>query len=200
MRQIQLTPEARHSYKIGLDEVVGLETAMREALKPLSDLIQDKAYWTDSKHLVETAEYKSRDGFIPHSHNCGGLMISLVVPKCESYSWGFLEFGECDGCDETGTECTGDDEKFPDHGGECGSDSEGHLDAALRIFFKFEGLTDGVLSFYLNISGGNGDAPYFRSKHLADIFEAEFECKSVEGIKRAAARHIKAAIKAVQGA
>lgn len=195
--QIKLTADAAKSYKIGMKEVEGLEAAIRLAFKPVENLIRDKAYW--SSDFLRQVEYKSRDGFIPHSHNCGGLEIGLVVPKCEEYEFNFLEFGECEDC--------GDAEKYPegDHqcgyeGIECASDSDGHLDAYLKIWFKFEGINeDGELEFYINACGGNGDAPYFRVQHLSDIFEASFTCKSVAGLNRAASKHIKALVKVLGG-
>lgn len=175
-----------NSYKLGMQEIIGLEFAMREVFKPVQELIAESAYWTDSDSLVDTVEYKSRDGFIANKHNCGGLQIRIVVPKCEEYDWSFLNFGECDDCKP------GDNGQCGYNGQECLSESEGHLDAALRIWFKFEGIEGDELKFMLYVGGGNGDAPYFRSHAETDIFEAEFTCKSVAGLKRAASKHIKA--------
>lgn len=182
------------SYKIGIDEVVGLKAEMLSLLKPVRDIIKDQIYWSEVN--LDESEYKRRDGFIPHSHNCGGIQICEIIPKCEEYSFGYLEFGECDEC--------GNAETYPDgdhmcgYGGqECASESENHLDAKLRIWLKFEGIEDGSLKFYLYLGGGNGDAPYFRTHSESEIFEASFECKSVSGLKRAAAKHIKALIKII---
>lgn len=188
---IKLTKAAADSYKIGMNEVEGLESAIAEVLKPVQTKLKDLVYWNDLS--LDQVEYKSRDGFIAHSHNCGGLELSCVVPKCESYEFEFLEFGDCDDC--------GNAEEYPenDHmcgyeGRECGAESDGHLDAFLRIRLKFEGITtDGDLGFYLFLEGGNSDAPYFRN--LPTLFEAEFTCKSVKGLKRAASKHIKALLK-----
>jgi len=179
--QIKLTPQAHQSYKIGVDEILGLAEAMRLAMAPIRDLLRDKAYWNRELEF-EALEYKRRDGFIPYSQNCGGVELGLHIPECESYEWNFLEFGEHDSdcCDENG----------------CNADGE--LDAYLRIILKFEGIDDdGNLNFYLNVAGGNNDAPYFRVSELPDLFEAEFSCKTVAGLKRAAAKHIKAAMKVV---
>lgn len=178
--KLKLKPDAHKSYKIGVDEIEGLKEAMLEAFKPVSDLIQEKVYWNDS--LLSDAEYKSRDGFIPHSHNLGGIILGVIVPVCERYEFEFMEFGDCEYC---GMNKCGESE--------CASESEGHLDAYLRIWFKLESVSDdGEMSFYINASGGNGDAPYFRTQYLADIFEASFSCKSVAGLKRAASKHIQA--------
>jgi hypothetical protein len=167
---------------------------MRSVFTPIESAVRDLCYWAkDDKHLVEKAEYKRRDGFIPHSHNCGGLQVNLVVPKCEEYDFGFLEFGECDlyndpdYADTCGPEGSG-----------CNCDDEGHLSAKLAIWLKYEGIDDeGNLNFYLILHGGNNDAPYFRQS--VDVFEASFSCKSVKGLKRAASKHVKAMLK-VMGA
>jgi hypothetical protein len=181
---IKLTANAHESYKIGVDEIEGLKAAMIEVMKPVQASIKRRTYWSDVE--LEEAEYKSRDGFIPHSHNCGGIQLDEVIPKCEESNFDFLEFGECD--DE---ECN--------HEQECGYESEGHLDAKLRIWLKFEGYDEetGELSFWLYCGGGNGDAPYFRTQYETDIFEASFTCKSVAGLKRAAAKHVNALLKVI---
>lgn len=179
-----------NSYKVGIDEIVGLKKEMTKLIKPIQDAVHDKAYWA-RETTFESSEYKSRDGFIPHSHNCGGLDLTIIVPKCEEYDFGFLEFGEWDGthyCDEKDkANC------------ECPYDQDGEYDAKLRIWFKFEGYDQdtGELEFYLYMGGGNGDAPYFRTKYEQDIFEASFTCKSINGLKRAASKHIKALLKVI---
>ena len=197
MGRIQIVPN-HGSYKIGMNEVVGLREALVETFKPVRDALRESAYW-DRELEFEDAEYKSRDGFIPHSHNCGGLMLCMHVPYCEKYEFEYLSWNECDEC--------GDAEKYPDGGHrcgfegiECGYESDGQLDAYIRIWFKFEGINeDGELEFYINASGGNEDAPYFRVKHLPDLFEASFTCKSVKGIKRAASKPIKALVALIHG-
>lgn len=173
-----------NSYKIGVNEIAGLNEAMLRLMKPIQNIIKDKIYWSAVE--IDPAEYLRRDGFIPHSHNFGGFQISETIPKCQECDFGFLNFGECD-------------DKECDHESECGYESEGHLDAHLRIWFKFEGYdeTTGELSFYLVCAGGNGDAPYFRTKYEDTYFEAEFKCKSVEGLNRAASKHFKALAKLI---
>jgi hypothetical protein len=174
-----------NSYKLGMNEVEGLKNAMTKVFKPIEDILKSKMYWNESG-LIYDVEYKSRDGFIAHSHNCGGLMIRQVIPKCEEYEFSYLEFGECD-------ECSGE-KQCGYEGMECGSMNDGLLDASLRIWFKFEGYNKetGELEFYLCAGGGNGDAPYFRTQYEQDLFEASFACKSIEGLKRASSKHIKA--------
>lgn len=189
------------SYKLGMEEVVGLKDAIAEAMAPIQTFLKENIYW-DALEL-ESMEYKSRDGFIPYGHNCGGLAICVQIPSCEGFNFGFLDFGECDGCNEDCSRCVGaiEDTSDPEYnGGECHAQADGHLDAYLRIWFKFEGINeDGEMEFYLNACGGNGDAPYFRTEHLSDVFEASFTCKSVKGLKRAASKHIRALIKAMGG-
>lgn len=182
------------SYKTGMNEVAGLKEAITFAMAPILAVVNDKAYW--GPYTLEEVEYLRRDGFIPRSHNCGGLEISVHVPVCEQYDFGFLEFGECDGCAEDGG-CTGDDERYPNDGGECGYETNGDLDAFFRIRLKFEGIQDdGSLKFYLFAEGGNNDAPYFRS--LPTLFESEFSCKSVAGLKRASSKAIKELLKLIK--
>lgn len=184
-----------NSYKLGMHEVVGLREVLTEVFQPIVDSVKARAYWNECE--VEDAEYKSRDGFIANSDNRGGLILDLVIPKCEGYEFDFLEFGECDGCNHDCSACTADD---PASGGECMSEVDGHLDARLRIWLKFEGINDaGEMEFYLNACGGNGDAPYFRINNLPDLFEASFTATTLKGVKRAAAKHVRKLLK-VMGA
>lgn len=172
----------RSGYKVGLNEIDGLEAILRKSVEPIIEFVADKAYWT--KPEFDTSEYKSRDGFIPYSHNCGGLELTIIVPSFESYSWGFLGFGECDECDG--------ESQCGYHGQECASESGGHLDAKFRVWLKFEGLDDdGTLRFYLYCGGGNGDAPYFRTKAERTLFETEFSSKTLAGAERNAKRAVK---------
>jgi hypothetical protein len=191
MKNVQLTKDAHNSYKIGIDEIVGLSSAMREVFKPIQSALKEKMYWSDVEVLP--TEYKSRDGFIPYSHNCGGIEISEIIPECESYDFQFLEFGEWDGTHY----CDGKDTENCD----CPFSQDGEYDALLRILFKFEGIDEETkkLKFYLNVCGGNNDAPYYRLKYLPDIFEAEFTASSVAGIKRAASKHVQKILKLIEG-
>lgn len=181
MGQIKLV--SNHGYKIGIDEVKGLKDVMIQVMKPVQALLLDKIYWGHGLELNEV-EYKSRDGFIAHSHNCGGIELSLVIPECESSQFTYLEFGQWDGshygCDDE-TQC------------ECSFDTDGHYDAFLRIRLKFEGIEDDKLKFYLFIEGGNEDAPYFRS--VPTLFETEFTATSVTDFKKVSKKYIKKALK-----
>jgi hypothetical protein len=164
MSVIKIVKEYSFS-KVGINEVVGLKDAMARVVVPIVDHLKQGIYWDDGLGFEES-EYRSRDGFMAYSHNCGGLELCTIIPKCEEYDFGFLEFGECDTPDDCVDNCV------------CSSD-EGHLDAKLRVWLKFEGISDGVMSFYLVLSGGNGDAPYFREKYSATYFEESFEAKSL---------------------
>lgn len=170
--------------KIGMNEVEGLEQVLKELVQPIEAHLKKEIYWSDHVEFTPT-EYRSRDGFIPHSHNCGGLDFQAVIPRCEEYEFSFLEFGECDGeCDE-------------EYG--CSCDDEGHLSASLRIWFKFEGLDEkNRMQFWLYMGGGNGDAPYFRSKYECDIFEKSFIAKDFKELRMKGARAVKQLLKVMK--
>lgn len=176
--------------KVGIDEIQGLKQAMKVLMKPIQDILKQNIYW----HEVELteAEYNSRDGFIPHSDNCGGIQIREHIPQCEQYEFDYLEFGQWDG-----EHYCGDDKS---NSCNCMYDDDGGYDAYLSIWFKFEGYdtTTKELSFYLVMSGGNNDAPYFREQYLPTLFEASFTCKSVFELKRIATKHINKLIKVIK--
>lgn len=182
-----LTKNAHLSYKIGVDEVSGLKAAMKRAMMPITDYLKTVMYWVDPDSIVDWAEYKSRDGFIPHSHNLGGLQIWKVIPKCEEYDFSFLEFGECDTPDDCQDECL------------C--ESEGYLDASFRLWFKLESIDEsGLMYFYLVLAGGNGDAPYFRTHAESTYYAAEFSCASVLELPIAAKPYVNDLLKTLKGA
>jgi len=158
-------------------------------MSPVVDRIKSGMYWSDVK--LGQSEYTSRDGFWASPSNCGGPEIFEVVPDCEQHNFGFLEFGE------TEREPGMSDEEYES---QCQIDSdEGHNDAALRVWFKFEGLQeDGNMSFYLVLSGGNGDAPYFRIKHQATIFECDFQAKTLKGVKSKGTKAIQKLLKSMK--
>lgn len=172
-------------YKVGINEVEGLKEAMTAAMRPAQEFLKELIYWNDCK--IEETEYLSRDGFLAYAENCGGVQIMVVIPKCEEYEFDFLEFGECDD-----SEC--------DHEVECMTEAEGHLNAKLRIWLKFEGIKDDEMHFYLYAGGGNGDAPYFRVKYEATVFESEFTAKSIAEFRLAAKREIVNLLKKIGGA
>lgn len=175
--------------KIGLNEVIGLKVAMEEVLQPIVNHLERSIHWIDDLKFSET-EYRSRDGFIPYESNCGGMELCEIIPKCEEYNFSFLEFGECDECNGE-TQCGYE-------GMECAGDSEGHNDAKLRVWLKFEGIENGIMSFYLVLSGGNGDAPYFREKSSTTYFESEFKACSLEAFKRIATGHVAELLKVMK--
>lgn len=187
--KLKITKEYAFS-KVGVDEIEGLKQAMQEVVAPIASTLRDKMYWNSELEFTPS-EYKSRDGFIPHSHNHGGLEIREVIPDCERWEFDFLEFGEWDG-----EHYCGDDKSETC---ECSIAQDGEYDASLRIWLKFEGINDaGELEFYLVMSGSNNDSPYFREKHQPVLFERSFKCKSLSGIKRAAAKSVKELIKVIK--
>lgn len=173
--------------KVGVNEVKGLREELIKVVEPIQDILRDKAYW-DKYMIFEDSEYISRDGFIPHSDNHGGLEIGLHVPECEKYDFDFMGFGEWDGehyCDKTDTENC-----------ECPFGSDGEYDAYMRIWLKFEGIQDGFMHFYLVMSGGNDDVPYFKS--IPTLFEAEFKCKTLSQISKVSKVHINKLVKMIK--
>ncbi len=195
-----LKPSRSYS-KIGLNEVVGLSSALRYAMAPLVDLIASKTHWTDASTLLDEVEYTSRDGFWAHSHNCGGLSIDVTIPECEKDEWDFLEFGECDECGKE-SDTKGNALQCGYEGQECALANEGHLSAHLRIWLKFEGFeggSNGMMQFYLVASGGNNDAPYFREKHMPTLFETSFRARTLQSAERQALAAVRKMIRSFKG-
>lgn len=191
----------KDSYKIGIDEIEGLEAAMTELLGPVLRNLHGSVYW-DSELQIEPTEYKARDGFMPYSSNCGGVQIQCFVPQSESHNFKFLEFGECEACEELAqkNELNSHNEiaQCGYDGQECSSYSEGHLDAKLRVWLKFEGLTDGLMKFYLYCGGGNGDAPYFRMSGEKTVFESDFSVKTLAELKRIGKKQVKKLLEVIK--
>lgn len=184
MTKLNIKPDP-NSYKIGINEITGLEVTMRDVMAPVLSILKSNIYWNDDLNF-EVNEYKSRDGFIPYSHNLGGIELNVIIPKCEESNFSFLDFDECDTPDECQDECS------------C--DSEGHLDSKLRIWFKLESVDQdtGEMQFYLYMGGGNADAPYFRNGREPTIFESEFSAKSLDDVKRKAKSHVNKLIKIIK--
>lgn len=180
---------SEYTYKIGMNEVERLEASIRTCLEPLKLVLEDKVYWD---HIVfQKAEYLSRDGFIPHSHNCGGLQFNVTIPKCEQYNFGKIEFGEITDDDLKDYQSDEERQKL-----EQSYEDEGHLDAHLSIWFKFEGFNNnGEMKFYLVASAGNNDAPYFRT--IPTIFESEFTVKTLKQLEFRGLQAVKKLIKEV---
>lgn len=187
-RKIELNTNP-YTYKVGMNEVKGLKEALTFCLNPFKEALQKKVYWSSIQ--LEEAEYLSRDGFIPHSHNKGGLQINIQIPDCESYSFPALEFGELDESDFEGCKTEEEREALSES-----YSSEGHLDAYLSVWFKFEGIDEeGYLNFYLVASGGNNDAPYFRN--IPTIFETEFKVRTLNELKKVGSQKVKSMTKKI---
>lgn len=185
------------SYKVGVDEIAGLKAIMVKLMTPVKEVISEHVHWSDVE--LQEAEYKSRDGFIAYNSNCGGIQIVEVIPKCEESSFDYLGFGECDDCNELSEEALHENALQCGYNGqECSGDSEGHLDAAIRIWLKFEGInSENEMEFYLVLSGGNEDAPYFRVKYLPTLFETSFKCKTLKQLEKIGAKEIAKLLKVI---
>lgn len=178
------------SYKIGLDEVVGLKLVLTSLMKPLQAALNEQQSWGSHDWFqITEAEYKSRDGFIPYNSNCGGLMIESVVPDWGQYDFQCLAWPEFTPSSESLTEEEQDEERQSDSDG-------GQLDSYLRIFLKFEGFNEktGAIQFYLNASTCD-EAPYFRLKYSKDLFESSFEAKTLVELHTKGKKHIAKLIK-----
>ncbi len=55
------------------------------------------------------------------------------------------------------------------------------------------------MKFYINVSGGNNDAPYFRVNHMPDLFEAQFTCKTLKQIGMKSKPYVKRILKLIGG-
>lgn len=178
-----------YTYKVGMNEVEGLEDSINKCLIPLKEVLQEKMYWC--KPEFYPAEYLSRDGFIANSHNHGGLQLRAVLPKCEEYNFTSITFGEV--TDEDLKACKTDEDRellYSSH------EDEGNLDAGLNIWFKFEGFNEsGEMMFYLVVSAGNNDAPYFRT--IPTIFETSFTVKTLKQLEFKGTQAVKKLIKSV---
>lgn len=177
-----------YTYKIGMNEVAGLETSITKCLEPLKQALTKKVC---EDITFESAEYLRRDGFIPHGHNCGGLQFNNTIPKFMACEFCKLEFGEV--TDDDLADCKTDEEREEL---EQSYSDEGYLDCHLSIWFKFEGFNDdGEMMFYLVASAGNNDAPYFRN--IPTIFEVEFKCNTLKQLENLGTKKVNAMIKKI---
>lgn len=194
MNNIQI--KQGNSYKVGMNEVIGLKEAMTAVMLPLQAALRDAQSWSSNADWFEMneAEYKSRDGFIPHGHNLGGIQINQVIPECGQSDFHNLDYPEYKPTSDDMTEEQQEIERQTEAG-------EGYLDCHLRIWLKLEAvdlLSDGsyIMKFYL-IASNCTEAPYFRHKAARDLFECEFQTCSLEAFKRKATAAVKRCIKAV---
>ena len=170
------------SRKQYLDENDMLNLTVKKSLGPLQDYLKNRMYWNSECELTPV-ECRSRDGFIPYSDNCGGYELHAVIPYCEH--------GDDSVLDEYCFNAEGD--LLDDF------DCDGNYDKGLYIIFKYEGVNEkNEHVFYVNCSYGNGDAPYFRTKHLPTIFENEIKGKSISVIKNKLDKTIKVMIETLK--
>lgn len=163
----------------------GLRETIREFLENLSHPFESQTY------SVDEFEFKRRDGFIPHRHNCGGLDLLAITDVA-----GLMGSGEHFGTKiESWTEKQWDDarddlkKQADDAGEEVDTDSEEFYDSVYeycsgdysaigwKVRVMYEG--NGVLKVY---AGFDKDAPYFR-EGLND-FEAEIKFRTISGLAR----------------
>jgi hypothetical protein len=196
MKATAIQVKQGNSYKIGMNEVVGLRESMLKVMKPLQEALQQAQGWGSPEDWFEMndAEYTSRDGFIPHSHNCGGIQINQVIPECGSCDFPKLDFPEFEPDHDGMTDKELDQQRDSESG-------DGLLDAHLRVWLKLESvekLTDGncLMKFYL-VASNCTEAPYFRHRTARDLYECEFHAVTLKQFENTAAKKIKELIKAV---
>lgn len=135
---------------------------------------------------IDTIEFRPRSGFIPHSHNHGGMdlfadtTVSYLIGSGEHFGLGIESWVQdvwTRAYKELGSEHPelgeDSDELFDKVYEDCGDDYSG---IAWRIRAMYEG--DGVLTVY---AGYDFDAPYYRWDNGAD-FEATIEFKDLDDL------------------
>lgn len=143
---------------------------------------------------VEAFEFRRRDGFIPHSHNRGGLdlfiqtTVSSLMGSGEHFgtaieqwtedSWDAARKDLLEQAKERGeTVDTDSDSFYDDTYSYCNDDYEG---VAWRVRVMYEG--NGRLTVY---AGYDTDAPYYRfSGEYSHLFEQSITFKTLSGLKR----------------
>lgn len=171
----------------------GLVELLKDSTEPLDELLD---FMFQS---VEELEYTSRDGFIPHSHNKGGVdFIGITSIKDLYYSGSHhdtnieVHVNECFNYEEKELKENHPELKF-------GSDEyyekldeyleyEGNQ-LAFRVRIMYEG--DGVIMVH---SGWDLDGPYFRWTNKTDL-EQKIKFKDKRDLKPKLRKAIEKAIK-----
>lgn len=168
------------------ETVEGMDEILRDWLEGLTEPFEPQS------KSIDAFEFKRRDGFIPHRHNCGGLdllVISHVAGlmgsgshfglKIEQWvedSWDNARAELKRQAEERGeTVDTDSDSFFDDVYQYCSNDYE---TIGWRVRCMYEG--NGVLMVYV---GYDKDAPYFRWNDVAE-FKAKITFKTLSGLKR----------------
>lgn len=179
-------------------ETLQLEETIKEWLESIA------APFEGYNESIEAFEFKRRDGFIPHSHNRGGLdyfiqtTVAYLMASGDHFGTAIEQWTE-DAWDDTHKHVSEwykerkekIDEKsdlFHDAVYEsCNGDYDG---VAWRIRVMYEG--QGKLTVF---AGYDTDAPYYRfSGKFASIFEQTIHFKTLKGL----ARQLKQMTKAVE--
>lgn len=185
----------------GIKETDNFETHGLEAI--IRDWLQhDVSTPFDASVKIEPFEFKRRDGFIPHSHNKGGLdlytitAVSYLMGSGEHFgtaieqwtedSWDRARKDLLEQAKERGETVDADSDEFYDSVYDyCSDDYE---TVAWRVRVMYEG--NGKLTVF---AGYDTDAPYFRfSGPFSSLFEQSITFKTLSGLKRQLERMTKA--------
>lgn len=163
------------------------ETIVREWLETVSMPFEASV-------KVEPFEFRRRDGFIPHSHNMGGLDLYTItdvaglmgsgshfgtaIEQWTENSWDAARKDLLEQAKERGETVDVDSETFYDETYQyCSNEYE---TVAWRVRVMYEG--NGKLTVF---AGYDTDAPYFRfSGPYSSLFEQSVNFKTLSGLKR----------------
>lgn len=170
------------------ETVEGLDAVLRDWLDSLTEPFEPQS------KSVDAFEFKRRDGFIPHRHNCGGLDMILITDVSSLIGSGYhfglkIEQWVDDQWNQANEEIAKDEPELhaasnTDKGRDAFFDrvyeycSGDYSAIAWRVRCMYEG--NGVLKIY---AGYDKDAPYFRWSGEVD-FETEVRFKTLSGLKR----------------
>jgi hypothetical protein len=165
-----------------VETVQGLNETLKEWLESLSMPFEVQT------QSLENFEFRRRDGFIPHSHNRGGLDL-IGITDISGLMGSGSHFGTAieswveTSWDDTRNDLIKDNPKMDHESDEffdlvyqsCSGDYD---TVAWRVRVMYEG--NGVLSIY---AGYDKDAPYFRWNDGVS-FETQLTFKTISGLKR----------------
>lgn len=168
-----------------IETVAGLNEVLKTWLESLA------LPWDAHSVSIENFEFKRRDGFIPHRHNCGGVDlftctdVASLIGSGEHFglsieSWVDDQWNDAN--DEIAKQSPELHAKSDNDNGEffdacyeyCSGD---YSSIGWKVRAMYEG--NGVLKIY---AGYDKDAPYFR-EGLND-FETEIRFKTLSGLER----------------
>lgn len=169
-------------------ETLNLDATIRDWLETV------KLPFEPSTKNIEAFEFRRRDGFIPHSHNCGGLDLfadttvaylmgsgehfGTVIEQWTEDAWDDARKDLLERATEDGETVDVDSDEFYDDTYRYCSDE--YLGIAWRVRVMYEG--NGRLTVY---AGYDTDAPYYRFRgKFAHLFEETIQFKTLSGLKR----------------